>query len=189
MRKIRNNVFETNSSTTHSLVLFDQIKACGISVDNSKEVTITLIPLFDNSNKYDLPSSDWQAKQNEMINSLNHVSYMVDYLYTRIMLVKYNIESEHKQDDNPGAYYQEREDECADLINKMQQYLINLGYKITYKQPLIFNDELISYNKIYVEYNDGSTLDCIEDIEELLKDERTFKEYITKYAWVIDYEG
>lgn len=182
MQIVRNKVFETNSSTTHSLVLFNQIKACGINVDNDKNVTITLVPLFDNSNSR---GEEWQDK---IINSLNHVSYMVNYIYTKLMFAKYQIESKwYGEDGDRDA--QEMSDKSSELIDKMQKYLVELGYTITYKQPLIFDDELANYDKIYIEHNDGSSLHYIDDIEEILESKDTFKEYIEDYTWVIAYNG
>lgn len=182
MKTIRNNVFETNSSTTHSLVLFDQIKACGVNIDDSKEVTITLVPLFDNS---EMRGEEWQ---NEQINSLNHVSYMVDYIYTKLMFAKYQIESKW-YGESGDERTQELSDNASKLIDKMQKYLVKLGYKITYKQPLVFDDKLSDYRKVYIENNDGSDVEYLYEIEEILYDIDSFKDYITKYTWVIKYEG
>ncbi len=181
MKIIRNGVFETNSSTTHSLVLFNQIRACGIELDNSKEVTITLVPLCDTAQS----DNEWQK---EIVNSLNHVSYMVDYIYTRLMFAKYQIESGW-YGDNPNEDVKEMSNKSSVLIDKMQKYLVELGYTITYKQPLVFNEDISSYDKIYIEHNDGSTLEYIEDFEEVLESKETFARYLKDYTWVIAYNG
>lgn len=167
MKVIRNNVFETNSSTTHSLVLFNQIKACGIELDNEKNVVITLIPLYDD--KYE-PS--------KMVSTLNHVSYMVDYIYT--MLIYKKGEDGFK-------------DKYKKLIDKMQQYLVELGYNITYREPLTDDQTFFGYSDdnsgIYIEYNDGTDLCDIEDFERILYDKEEFEAYLNNYTWIIKYQG
>lgn len=162
MKVIRKNVFETNSSTTHSLVMFDQIKACGLERDNSNDVTITLIPLYD-----DIFDGE------ETINQLNHVSYMVCYVYTRLMYSKYISVIDKELAENADR-----------LIDKMQELLVELGYKIHYKEPLLFQN-----SDIRVEFNDGSDLEYLEDFEEILENTKSFNEYLTKYTWVIRYCG
>lgn len=175
MKVIRNRVFETNSSTTHSLVLFDQIKACGISVDHDKTVTITLIPLCDSR------GNEWQEN---IVNSLNHVSYMVDYIYTKLICAKYWVDN-----GNTNDWVIDLANKSSELIDKMQQYLVDLGYKISYKQPLVLNEDIDNYDKIYIENNDGSALEYIEDIEEILETKESFEEYLKDYTWVIAYNG
>lgn len=176
MKTIRHRVFETNSSTSHSLVLFNQIKACGLEIDTSKEITITLIPLCDEPN-------EWQEK---IINSLNHASYMVDYLYTILMCARYYNECNN-------GYKNERIFDLATqssvLIDKIQAYLVELGYTIQYKQPLVLTKELDDYEKIYIEMNDGSDITFAYEIEELLETKESFQDYIENHTWVIAYRG
>ena len=176
MKIVRKNVFETNSSTTHSLVLFNQIKACGIELDHEKDVIITLIPLCDNLNE----------EQEKMVNRLNHVSYMVDYIYTSLMFAKYRVES--------GKYTVDIIDralaaKASKLIDTMQQYLVDLGYKISYVQPILFNEDITNPDKIYIESNDGSDLESIEDFAEILSSQSRFNDYLQNYTWVIRYTG
>lgn len=167
MQVTRRGVFETNSSTTHSLILFNSIKACGIELDNSKEVTITLIPLYDD--KY---------TPDKRVATLNHVSYMVDYIYTMLMYNKNEKEFAGKAEK---------------LIDKMQQYLVELGYKVTYKEPLNETQADFGYSNdnssIYIEYNDGTDLEYIDDFEDILYSKESFNDYLTNYTWVINYRG
>lgn len=176
MKVIRNGVFETNSSTTHSLVLFSQIKACGLEIDFSKDVTITLIPLCDSRN------NEWQEKA---VNSLNHVSYMVDYIYTILMSAKYWVENKKTTQE----WLIDLANKSTELIDKMQQYLVDLGYTINYKQPLVLNEDLDRYDKIHIEHNDGTAFEYVEDIEEMLETIDSFRDYIEKHTWVIAYNG
>lgn len=176
MKIVRNKVFETNSSTTHSLVLFNQIKACGIEIDNSKDVVISLIPLCDSR------GNEWQEK---IINTLNHTSYMVDYIYTKLMCAKYWVDNQQTQQ----RWLTELAEKSSELVDKMQKYLVELGYTISYRQPLVLNEEIDIYDRIYIENNDGSDLENLEDFEEILESKETFKDYLENYVWVIRYCG
>lgn len=176
MKVQRKNVFETNSSTTHSLVVADNIMGVGLDFDDSKEIILTLIPMCDIM---------YKDREKQLLSKLNHNSYMCSYIYTMLMWKKHIVE------DTDG--YWSKDKDIIELANKvnsyidiMQKYLVELGYTITYQQPLVLDKETL--DEFYIEYNDGSDVDSDEDFEEILESKESFKEYLGK-IWVIQYRG
>lgn len=128
----------------YSLINPQDIMACGIDINNGSKATITLLDIFGGVENKD--------------NSLNHVSYMVSYIWTTIHY--YRLQTGRKEYDT--------------LFDIIQKYLVELGYTISYEMPIFYTETIKKATKKYL---------TINEVYKILETKETFNQYLNM-VWV-----
>ena len=216
MRIIRNNIFETNSSSTHSLVM-KKIPSKLPKRKQTKNWKGELLPVtYDNPNIrievrkfYDNTHGKGENKD------LNHIEYMASYLFTALLIMR-NHEMYYKQhykgEENLDVEVikARRQSEVDALLERFHKLLLDLGLKPQYSD-VVYEYTMYDYNynsgegkayedspevslayelkNAYMEANDGTDFDGIKAFQKILKNKESLKKYLTKQSIKIRYRG
>lgn len=219
MKLIRNNVFETNSSSTHSLVLLkekaelpkrmkkmnfqgkiiDKVTCdypnirivCGTFRDGGEAGRI--VPKFDNSKVEYLDRLIQNCPYFES-ETLTAIEENASYLFTYLQFSYYfDLEDEDKMRDSKL------------LLARFHELLLDLELHPIYQMPSI---TYVAYDYNYenqwkddpkvkvawdlnvsIEHNDGGFIEDLNDVREILKTKETLENYLTNYKIEMVYEG
>lgn len=208
MKLIRNNVFETNSSSTHSLVLVDENKLPKRHYKKNWSGKVMSVN-YDEPN-FNIVCGEFCGRTEDVKmkvptykgESLSDPEINASYIFTWLQVRYFN--TSIKEEDN-----YENLTRINGLLARFHEILLDLDLTPRYTMPAIkYNPFDYNYGKssedlyddvivtpywelqdVYMEYNDGGFIESYEDLDKILESKETLKDFLTKYTIDMVYEG
>lgn len=218
MELIRNNIFETNSSSTHSLVLLKKEKelpnrirrknyrgeyfedvtqdhpnirvVCGTFRDGGK-YSGRIVPIF-NMDKVNNSNIYDNIDYSHFKTKLSSIEENASYIFTYLQINYFD------------TYDMDEKKKIEDLLSTLHERFLDLNLHPIYQMPDIeYHPYDYNYDGKYeeascttawlmdisIEHNDGGFVENLNDIKEILKTKESFKDYLTKYKIKMKYDG
>lgn len=193
MKVIRNNIFETNSSSTHTLVLMDKKETLPPRAHKKNWKGVELPVNMDTPNLRVEIRDFTDGVDNS---DLTHVEWMASYLFTFLHLMRVN------------KGWLEEHDDCDvdEALARLHELLLELELVPKYG-PVVLEYHAYDYNldKHYpddprvtigydladgrMEFNDGGCIESISEVMDLLVDKDSLEKFLTEYKINIKYDG
>ena len=194
MKLIRENIFETNSSSTHSFVYLKR----GYKLPEQIETLSakgTVLPVNWSKPNFRVEIRNFMDGADN--SDLTHPEWMASYLFTMLHLMKCRL-------DWNGDHTEEDVNEALEQFHKMM-----LENNLTPKYgPIILEYHVFDYNwrheaymnekemtaswelkEAYMEFNDGGCIESLQDIWKIIDTPEHFKDFLTKTKIRIKYDG
>ena len=205
MKLIRNNIFETNSSSTHSLILVEENKLPGRHY--KKNWSGKVIPVNHDEPNFNVVCGEFcgRTEHCEMKvpaykgEKLSDPEINASYIFTWLQVKFFNtyIKEEGSQEIHARV---------NNLLARFHELLLDLDLTPRYTIPSVkyspfdynYDGEYKDEPKVtpawelqdtYMEYNDGGFIESFEDLDKILESKETLKDYLTKYTIDMVYEG
>lgn len=194
MKMIRESIFETNSSSTHSLVYLKKAYKLPKRT-HKKSWQGKELPIIWDSKNFRIEVRSF--KDGEGRGDLTIPEYNASYIFTWLQMKRYRLD----------WYGDNNEKEVDDALSQFHLMLLENNLVPDYK-PFLVNYHVFDYNydlssypdeprtipdweieDAYMEMNDGGFIESLEDIWKIIDTKEHLKEFLTKGKIRIKYRG